>query len=115
MKPGTSSRPAQSTTTVPGGSVAALVSPIVGADHTAVAHDERAVLVIDVRAVAGDRRIVGEVEDLTAVGRHAGRHAGARVPGDGRAAHRVFAPCATHAATSARSSTVICVRLPIGM
>ena len=82
----------------------------------AVAHDEHAVGEVAVRGVAEYRRIAGEVEDLAPErgdlrGRGRIRDGHRRSPGRGQR----FAPCANHAATRARSSSVICVRLPIGM
>src|SRR4029450_9167184 len=43
------------------------------------------------------------------------KHAAAKRRRRGPPHHLVFAPCATQEAISARSSSVICVRLPIGM
>src|SRR5262249_37734530 len=91
------------------------LSPVDGAHDAAVLHDERTVRVIDVRTLSGDRRIVEEMEDLPAVHREPGRAVVRSRTGRRGQGHRVFALCATHAATSPRSSVDICVRLPIGM
>ena len=82
-----------------------------------VADHEHAVGKMAMRGVAEGRRIADEIEDLAAKRpdvRGASRRA---VLASAVARGRVqrLAPCANHAATRARSSSVIWVRLPIGM